>query len=139
MATLTRSTTASMDTSTGELAPQFTGTAGEDLDLVAPCYIKTSDGKIYMSNGTAATEPAEFVGFTPRAVKSGQPVTLFSLGARFKYGSSLSPGAKLYVSATAGRLDDAATTGGTVPVAIVLPPAEGGTGGTDILCVLAAA
>lgn len=131
MATLTRSSSASMDASTGMFAVQITGlVAGEALDAGAACYIKTSDGKVYMSNGTAATEPAEFVGFAPRAAAAGEPITLFSLGARFRYGTSLSPGAQLFVSATAGKLDDAATTGGGTPIAIVL-------NSTDILCVAA--
>lgn len=118
MALLTRASTAHMDTSTGMFAPQITGlVAGEALDVVAPCYIKTSDGKVYMSNGTAADEAAEIVGFTPRAVAIGEPVTLFGAGARFSYGTGLSPGAIYYIGATAGRLDDTATTGDAVGVA----------------------
>lgn len=111
-----------MDVSTGALAAQITGLfAGENLLTVAPCYIKTSDGLVYMSNGTAATEPAEFVGFTPRAVVSGQPVTLFSIGACFRYGAfSGQAGDLLYIATTAGRLDTAATTGGVVAVARIL-------------------
>jgi hypothetical protein len=57
---------------------------------------------------------------TPRAGKAGQPMTVYSLGARFRYGTSLSPGAKLYLSATEGILADAATTGGTLPLGVVL-------------------
>lgn len=111
MALVTRSSDASIDVSTAQFAPQITGLyAGEDLDAAAPCYIK-SDGKVWMSNGTAANAAAAVDGFTPRAVKSGQPVTIFGEGARFHYGSSLTPGATLYVGATAGRLDTAATTG----------------------------
>jgi len=110
-----------MDASTGMYAPQITGLyAGEDLDVAAPCYIKSSDGKVYMSNGTSANEAAEFAGFTPRAVKSGQPVTLFGLGARFKYGSSLTPGDVYYIGATKGRLDTAATTGDAMGVAAAI-------------------
>lgn len=122
MALVTRLAAASMDASTGMYAPQITGLlAGEDLDVVAPCYLKTSDGKIYMSNGAAATEPAEFAGFTARATKSGQPVTLFSLGARFRYAAfSGQAGDKLYIGATAGRLDTATTTGDAVGVARVV-------------------
>jgi hypothetical protein len=110
------------DLSTLELAPQITGlVAGEDLLVVAPCYIKTSDGLVYQSNGTASAEAAEFVGFTARATKSGQPVTLFSLGACFRYGAfSGQAGDLLYVAATAGRLDTAATTGGLAPIARIL-------------------
>jgi hypothetical protein len=118
MALITRASTASMDVSTGMLAPQITGLkAGEALDAVAPCYIKTSDGLVYMSNGTAANEAAEFIGFTPRAVGIGQPVTVFGVGARFSYGTGLTPGDKYYIGATAGRLDAAATTGDAVGVA----------------------
>lgn len=111
-----------MDVSTGELACQITGLfAGENLLAVAPCYIKTADGLVYMSNGTAVAEAAEFVGFTPRAVVSGQPVTLFSDGACFRYGAfSGQAGDLLYVATTAGRLDTAATTGGVVAVAQIL-------------------
>lgn len=121
MALVTRDSAASMDATTGQLAPQITGlTAGEDLDIAAPCYIKASDGKVYMFDGTAANEKARLAGFTPRAVKSGQPVTLFGLGARFHYGSALTPGAILYGAATKGRLDDAATVGDAVGIAQVI-------------------
>lgn len=110
------------DLSTSMVAAQITGLfAGEDLLIVAPCYIKTSDGLVYMSNGTAATEPAEFAGFSYRAAKAGQPITLVSLGACFRYGAfSGQAGDLLYVAATAGRLDTAATTGGVVPIARIL-------------------
>lgn len=122
MALVTRLATASMDASTGMYAPQITGLlAGADIDVAAPCYIKTSDGKVYMSDGTAATEPAEFAGFSARATKLGQPVTLFSLGARFRYAAfSGQAGDKLYIAATAGRLDTAATAGDAVGVARVI-------------------
>jgi hypothetical protein len=121
MALVTRASTAQMDVSTGQFAPQIAGlVAGEDLDVAAPCYIKSSDGKVYMCNGTAANEAAEVVGFTPRAVKAGQPVTLFGKGTRFGYGSGLTPGDVLYVGATAGRLDAAATAGDAVGVAQVI-------------------
>lgn len=121
MALVTRASTAQMDVSTGQFAPQITGlVAGEDLDVAAPCYIKSSDGKVYMSNATAANEAAEVAGFTPRAVKSGQPVTLFGKGVRFGYGSGLTPGDVLYVGATAGRLDTAPTVGDVEGVAQVI-------------------
>lgn len=121
MALITRATNASLDASTGMFAPQITGLmAGENLDIVAPCYIKAADGKVYMSNGTAANEAAKFHGFTPRATLAGQPVTLYALGARFGYGSGLTPGAKYYIGATAGRLDTAATTGDAVGVAFAV-------------------
>jgi hypothetical protein len=118
MALVTRSTSASMDTVTGMVAPQISGLyAGEDLDVAAPCYVKSSDGKVYMANATGTTEIAFPWGFTARATKSGQPVTLFGAGTRFLYGSGLTIGATYFVGATAGRLDTGATVGDAVGVA----------------------
>lgn len=120
MALVTRSADASMDASTGMVAPQITGLrAGADLDVAAPCYIHT-DGTVRMCNATADDALAVMAGFTPRAVKSGQPVTLFATGARFRYGTALTPGAVLYVGATAGRLDDGPTVGDASGVAQVI-------------------
>src|SRR3990172_3441766 len=121
MTLLTRSSYAGLDASTGMYAPQITGLkAGEALDIAAPCYIKSSDGKVYMSNGTAANEAAEVAGFTPRAVAIDEPVTLFGMGARFRYGSSLTPGDIYYIGATKGRLDTGATTGDSGGVAMAV-------------------
>lgn len=122
MTLLTRASTASIDTSTAQFAPQIPDLiAGEDLAIAAPCYIKSSDGKVYMSNGTAANEAAEFAGFTARAVLAGQPATLFGLGTRFRYAASgLTPGDVYYIGATAGRLDTAATTGDPMGVAVAV-------------------
>jgi hypothetical protein len=107
-----------MDASTGQFAPQISGLlAGEDLAVAAPCFIHT-DGKVYECDASAADAEARLAGFTPRAVKSGQPVTLFGAGARFHYADSgLTPGAILYIAATAGRLDTAATPGDYAGVA----------------------
>lgn len=118
MALLTRVAAASGDTTHLQKVPQVSGDlyAGEALDAVAACRI-AADGLVYMSNGTAADVNARFTGFTPRAVASGQPVTLYRIGARFRYGTGLTVGAVYYVAATAGRLDTAATTGGLVAVA----------------------
>lgn len=104
--------------------------AGEDLEIGDPCYIKASDGKAYKSNGTAANEAAKVHGFSPRAAMAGQPVTLFGQGARFRYGTGLTPGAPFYLGATAGRLDSAATTGGTRQIAFAV-------NATDIVVALA--
>lgn len=114
MALVTRSNSAHMDATTAQKAPWLSGDliAGEDLDPVAPCYIKASDGKVYMSNGTAANEAAGTDGFTPTSYKAGQPVTLFGKGTRFGYADAdLTPGQVLYIAATKGRLDTSPTTG----------------------------
>ena len=112
----------SADTSTAQFAPQIPGLyAGEALLAGAPCYIKASDGKVYMSNGTAANEAARVHGITGKAYTVGKAVTLLGIGTRVGYAASgLTPGAPLYVGTTAGRFDTAATTGGTSPVAIAV-------------------
>ena len=120
MSLVARSADASVDGSTAAVAPQISGLiAGEDIDVAAPCYIN-SDGKVYMADATAADAKAVLAGFAPRAAKNGQPVTLYGAGTRFRYGSSLTPGAKLYLGATKGRLDDGPTTGDAAGVAQVI-------------------
>ncbi|MBC8076960.1 MAG: hypothetical protein H7Y32_12860 [Chloroflexales bacterium] len=119
MALITKATDGSVDAATAMFAPQRSDglLAGEALDALAPCYIKASDGKVYMSNGTAADEAAEFDGFTPRAYSAAEAVTLFGIGTRMRYATGLTPGATYFIAATAGRLDTAATTGDAVGVA----------------------
>jgi hypothetical protein len=129
MALVTRSTSASVETITGASAVRLPNLpdliAGEALDACAPCYIKSSDGKVWMSNATAANEAAEVVGFTGTAYVVGEPVTLYPPGVVFYYGddfsgASITPGDVLYTGATAGRLDTAATAGDPEGVAVVL-------------------
>ena len=99
--------------------------AGEALLAGGLCYIKSSDGLVYQANGTAANEAAEYVGFCPRAVAAGQPVTLFGPFTRIKYSdAALTPGDFYYCGATAGRLDAATTTGDTVGVAMALTSSD---------------
>ena len=104
---VTRSANASIDASTAAVAPQITGLlAGEALDAAAPCYIDDATGKVFMTAITAETPtPSDVAGFTARSVEAGQPVTLFGLGARFRYGTSLTPiGGRLSLSDTPGGL-----------------------------------
>lgn len=118
MALVTRVAQASGDTTHLMKVPQVSGDlyAGEALDAVAACRI-AADGLVYMSNGTANDVNGRYTGFTPVAVPIGEAVTLYRLGARFRYGTGLTPGAQYFVAATAGRLDTAATTGGLVSIA----------------------
>ena len=132
MALVARSPQADVDAVTaieaGNKVPRLPGDplkAGEDLDPVAPCYINSSDGKLYMTNGTADDEAAEVIGFTPMAYSAGEPVTLFRDNTIFHYSDDfsadgVSPGDVLYPGATAGRLDTAASVGGIVPCAVVM-------------------
>lgn len=131
MALVTRNANAdvSMDTSNAQFVPQIPDLiCGEAIDPAAPCYIKGADGLVYMYDGTAVDEKAVLAGFSPRAAAIGQPITLFKSGARFGYGTALTPGIKLFGAATKGRLDTAATTGGLVPLAQVV-------NATDIIVV----
>jgi len=92
--------------------------AGAAINAAAPCYIRASDNAVFMSNGTAANEAAKIDGFSPRAYAIGEPVSLVGRGAIFRYAASgLTVGATYFIGATAGRLDDAATTGDAVGVA----------------------
>ena len=92
--------------------------AGEALGAGDLVYIK-SDGLVWLSNGTAATAPAKVDGITAEACAVGEAVTFFR-HVNFRYGSGLTPGARLYASATPGALADAATTGGTAPIGFVV-------------------
>lgn len=92
--------------------------AGEAIAKGDCCYIK-SDGLVWRSNGTANNAAAAFRGMAATAAAVGEAVTLLN-NVSFEYGSGLTPGANYYVSATAGALSDAATTGGLLPVAFAL-------------------
>jgi hypothetical protein len=99
-------------------AHRLTLPAGEAIAAGDPCYIK-SDGAIWRSNGTAATAPAKVDGWATLPALAGSPVTIY-WNCHLSYGpSTATVGARLYVSATLGQLDTAATTGGTAPVAKV--------------------
>lgn len=94
---------------------------GEDIAAGDACYIK-SDGKIWKSTAASANAAAEVHGWAPAAAKVGgrQPLSLYT-NVNFNYGSALTPGAYLYLSATtAGGLDTATSTNATKPIAFVV-------------------
>lgn len=118
MAVVTKATSASLDANQANQVAAGNLYAGEDLSAVAPCYIKASDGKVYMSDGAASNEAAKFHGFVARLTKAGEPVTLFGAGSRFKYSTGMTPGATLFIAAVdaytdAGNLQTTASTGDT--------------------------
>jgi hypothetical protein len=92
--------------------------AGEAIAAGDTLYVK-SDGKVWKTNGTAATAPALYVGVAAAAASVGEAVTPYH-GVTVRYGSGLTPGARYFVSATPGLIDDAATTGGTVAIAVAV-------------------
>lgn len=89
--------------------------AGEAIAAGDVIYV-ASDGTLMRSNGTSANAAAVGGWIAAGAASTGEACTGFK-NVSFHYGSGLTPGAPYYVGATAGRLDTAATTGGTVVVA----------------------
>lgn len=87
--------------------------AGEDIDSGAPCFIKESDGNVYMSNGTAANDDARVHGFAPTSSLQGEPVDLYPPFIRWGYAptGTLASGQTVYLDTTKGRLSNTPTTG----------------------------
>jgi hypothetical protein len=121
MAEITRITTPSLATQTPGNECQRTGIkAGEVLapgDLV---YLKAADGRLWKASGAAANAAAVVVGMVLIPAQVGEGTTYY-FGVTVNYASgTLTPGALLYLSGTvAGGLADAASTGGTKPIAYV--------------------
>lgn len=88
--------------------------AGEDIGAADACYIKSTDGKVYrcvhVTGATAPDAPSKCRGYAFAAAKSGQPVTLI-WDVDFAYASPsvpLTPGQDIWLSATAGAINNAA-------------------------------
>ena len=112
MALITKASNVSIDVNTSKRLPPISPlTAGEDLAAGAPCYIH-SDGDVRECISTVVEfGEVEYVGFTPIAYLDGEVVTLFGKGLRLNYASGMTPGTQLWVSATAGRLEDVPIAG----------------------------
>lgn len=96
-----------------------TFTCGENIAAGDACYIK-NDGQIWRSTGAAVAAAAQVHGFAPMAANAGETLTLM-YNVTFRYGASLTPGTRIYLSgATVGAIADAASTGGTAPVGFVV-------------------
>jgi hypothetical protein len=94
--------------------------AGEDIAAGDACYIKAADGKVWRSTGAAANAAAKVRGWAGIAAKSGEAVTLV-FEVNMRYGAALTPGADYFLSGTvAGGIADAASTGGTAPIAYAI-------------------
>jgi hypothetical protein len=94
--------------------------AGETIAAGDACYI-ASTGKVMKSIGTAANAAAKVDGFAMGGAVLNEAVTLV-FDVNMRYGSGMTPGARIYLSATAGGglISDAATTGGTEPIGFVV-------------------
>lgn len=116
MAAVTKGAAASFDAVSIMYLIPVHGIAGEDIAICDACYLKAADNKIWRASGAAINEAARLLGFTPKAVKAGDPIEVFGVGAKFNYtdvGVDLTPGAMYYLGA-AGGLDSASQTGDTV-------------------------
>jgi hypothetical protein len=118
MATIAKSGTPSLASVLPPQNCQFRGEAGAAIAAGDLCYI-ASTGKILPSNGTAANAAAKVDGIAAAAAASGEAVTIYR-NVTFRYGSGMTPGARVYAQTTAGLASDAATTGGSAPVGFVV-------------------
>lgn len=119
MAQIPSSGTPSLASVTPPQSQQIVGLyAGEALTAFAPCYIAAT-GKVMLSNGTAAGAAAKVDGYAAAATSINEPVTLY-FDVNSRYGAGLTPGARLFLSATAGTFSDIATIGGTAPIGFVV-------------------
>ncbi|OLD63745.1 MAG: hypothetical protein AUF65_01170 [Chloroflexi bacterium 13_1_20CM_50_12] len=120
MAAIAKSGSPSLSTAIPPTTNSLSGLyAGEAIFSGDPCYIKTSDGKVYRSNGTAANAAAVVDGFAMADCPIGEALSLY-WGVNMRYGAGLNPGTFAYLDTTAGGLSDAPTTGGTVPIGRVI-------------------
>lgn len=93
--------------------------AGEAIAVGDACYIK-SDGKVWRSTGAAANAAAKVDGWALVAAAANEAVTLV-FDVNIRYGATLTPGARYFLSGTvAGGIADAASTGGTAPIAFAI-------------------
>jgi hypothetical protein len=83
------------------------------------CYINSS-GRAALSTGAAVAAAAKVAGFAAMSAAAGEAVTLLT-DVEFRYGAGLTPGTSVFLSGTtAGGLVDAASTGGTAPIGMVV-------------------
>lgn len=122
MAALAKSGTPSLCT-VGADAGERIGTfyAAEVIGAGDACHLNSS-GQVIKSTGAAANGNAKVLGFAGTQANIGEVVTLWA-NVNFQYGTAatVTPDTLYYLSgSTLGGLDTAASTGGTVPIAIGL-------------------
>jgi hypothetical protein len=104
----------------GASRSNYPAPAGEAIAAGDAIYMK-SDGKYWRSIGTTLNAAAaKCDGFAMKAYAVGQVVTAY-FNVEMAYGpANMTIGQRLFVGAAAGALADAATTGGTGAVAVVI-------------------
>lgn len=119
MAAVAKSGTVSLASVTTQVNSLAGLIAGEAIAAGDACYIK-SDGKAWLATGAANDAAAKVFGFAAQAASVNEAVTLV-WDVRLRYGASLTPGTRVYLSgATAGALADAASTGGLTAIGVVV-------------------
>lgn len=123
----TTGVTSTLDASMGATAPQiYDYPAGEAIE--SGQAVTLTNGELMLATGAAVNAAAQVFGFAGRTVRAGQRLTVFGPGARFGGFTDLTPGTRLYLSATDGELADAATTGGTTAIAMAVTDTDIVTG-----------
>lgn len=124
MAEVTKTGTPTVSTPYPGPEHRLTLIAGEAIAAGDACYIK-NDGKAWLATGAAANAAAKVFGFALGVASAESPVTL-GRGVNIAYGPNVggtpsAEGAELFLSGTvAGGLADAASTGGTAAIAVVI-------------------
>lgn len=117
---IAKSPNASFDASTGMVAPQVSHRMlGEDIgSALTPLQMK-ADGLLWRASGAAADANARIFGWSTRAGKAGQTMTVYGEGAVGKYADeTLVPGSLLFLGtvggAGVGTLSSTASVGDAV-------------------------
>jgi hypothetical protein len=124
MAEVTKTGVPSLSTPYPSPEHRLTIIAGEAIAAGDACYIR-NDGLAMKATGAAAAPAAKVFGFALGAADLNGPVTI-AHGVNIGYGpkvagTPVNEGTELFLSGTvAGGLADAASTGGTVPIAVVI-------------------
>jgi hypothetical protein len=127
MAEVTKIAGPSLTSVTPPSSNQMTGgdsgvlVAGENIAAFDNVYLKV-DGTVWRATGAAVAAAANVAGQASKAFTAGaRNVTLYFGDINVVYGTGLVPGTRYYLSGVnPGGLADAASTGGTVPIAMAL-------------------
>lgn len=128
MADVSKTGTPSLSTPAPTKESLITGLiAGEAVAGGDAVYLKTSDGRCWLTLGAAAAEAAEGIGLACVAASAGEPLTVarFGSGVCFGYGPNVAgtatpAGDLLFIGTLAGALANSVTTGGDIAVAWAL-------------------
>jgi hypothetical protein len=127
MAEVTKVGTPTLSSVLPQQGDQLQCIAAEAIGACDVCYISGVAGNgqplASLADGSAADALARARGVSAHAAVAGAAVTLYRQ-ARFEYGATLvtthGANAPVYLSATAGGIADAATTGGTTAIGYVV-------------------